>query len=76
METGAALAACFALMGGGKSALQHVIAQKEGKDSNPEPALVGFSCCETMQCYILWSQSNMTGWERSNIKIDVALNWT
>lgn len=46
--TGAAPTSCFVLMGGDKSALQQVIAQKEGKDSNPEPALVGFSCCETI----------------------------
>lgn len=58
VETGAVPAACFLLMGGDKSALQHLLAQKERKDSNPEPDLVGFNCCKTMQCYILWSQSN------------------
>lgn len=58
VESGAAPAACFALMGRDKPALQRMLAQKERKDSNPEPALVGFNCCETVQCYVLWSQSN------------------
>lgn len=45
----------FCVNGEAMSALQCVIAQKERKDSNPELDLVGFSCCDTMQCSKLWS---------------------
>lgn len=75
METGAAPAACPVLMGGGKSALQHLLAQKERKDrslNQPWWVLAVVKLCDITFCGPKATGWYMAGWERNNIKIDMA----